>query len=523
MSAGLKVDDLQINLILDGGNYCRLPRNLAGRCGGFTVVRLSSSTCPNSVEYLATSAVVSQSDRIEIPKSLVNKSNSSLLSHESYCDIVLMCNIPDSSEVSLIPASSNDWDVISTQASYVENNMLKEHVLLYNGQIVNVSISPSLLVRLIVQVVTTKPSQVSNDFAIGRITNATTLIIAPYESKPSFSAKDFAQSEKEEEKIEWEQVKFEPHSHLQLLYVLPQKARHQDSSFQCSIPDNNEMISRSDEEIAIQDLSDSYLNSFLEDECEPPTAHASVAVNNYHVANQHSTSVYNSGSDANVCYVHPLYFVAAYEAAIHRTLTTAEWAIINDILHNKVLFGCVESARRNTSAPASTLPGITTTPLTLHAMVRVVISPQTRPGACSLSAAVRKGMNLEACDLVRLYVINERMGAMQLPQSITLSRISLSSSDSVNAAEPPESMVKSAFVRLLEQSSTATVPFILHHNKVLSLVLPKVMNYGVGRAESNNTNDAECSDGKNSDLLGTYENVDFLVQVINRSSSTNNR
>jgi len=74
-------------------------------------------------------------------------------------------------------------------------------------------------------------------------------------------------------------------------------------------------------------------------------------------------------------------------------------------------------------------------------------------------------------------------------------------------------MVKSAFVRFLEQSSTTTVPFILHHNQVLSLVLPRVMNFGVGRADSNSKNGSEC----------TYENVDFLVQVINRSSSTNNR
>eukprot|EP01032_Pedospumella_encystans_P010490 gene10490-12255_t len=159
-----------------------------------------------------------------------------------------MCNIPDANEVSLIPASAHDWDVISTQASYVENNMLKEHVLLYSSQIVIVNISPSLFVRLVVQVVTTRPVQGSGDFAVGRITNATTLIIAPYESKPTFAAKDSAQNGKEEESIEWEKVKFEPHSHLQLLYVLPQKARYQDSSFQCIIPKNSETISITSEE-----------------------------------------------------------------------------------------------------------------------------------------------------------------------------------------------------------------------------------------------------------------------------------
>ena len=514
MSAGLKVGDLQINVAVDGGNYCRLPRNLAERCSGFTVVRFSSPTCPESVEYLATSSGVSQSDCIEIPKALISKSNSDLLSHESYCDIVLMCNIPDATEVSLIPASAYDWDVISTQASYVENNMLKEHVLLYSGQIVIVNISPSLFVRLIVQVVTTKPVQGSGEFTVGRITNATTLIIAPYESKPSTTAKDSAQSGKEEESIEWEKVKFEPHSHLQLLYVLPQKARHQDSSFQCSIPNNYEKISIAGEEsAAAQDLSDSYLDSFLE---ENRALQVPVAVDNC-TANSHNTSISN---DCNVCYVHPMYFVAAYEAAIQRTLTIAEWATVNDILQNKVIYGCVESARRNVSTPAATIPGMHTTPLTPHAMVRVVISTETRPGACSLSAAVRKGMNLEACDLVRLYVINERLGAMQLPQSITLTRISLGSNDSGNAVEPSESMVKSAFVRLVEQSSTTTVPFILHHNQVLSLVLPRVMNNGT--IESSNKSGVDRSDSY-CGVLGTYENVDFLVQVINRSSSSSNR
>ena len=514
MSAGLKVGDLQINVTVDGGNYCRLPRNLAECCSGFTVVRISSPSCPESVEYLATSSGASQSDCIEIPKSLINKSNSDLLSHESYCDIVLMCNIPDATDVSLMPASAHDWDVISTQASYVENNMLKEHVLLYSGQIVIVNISPSLFVRLIVQVVTTKPVQGSSEFTVGRITNATTLIIAPYESKPSSTAKDFAHSGKKDDSIEWEKVKFEPHSHLQLLYVLPQKARHQNSSFQCTIPHSIETISITGEEpVATQDLSDSYLNSFLEENCP---AQVPVAVDNY-TTNTHNTSISN---DCNVCYVHPMYFVAAYEAAIQRTLTIAEWATVNDILQNKVIYGCVESARRNVSTPAATIPGMHTTPLTPHAMVRVVISTETRPGACSLSAAVRKGMNLEACDLVRLYVINERLGAMQLPQSITLTRISLGSNDSGNAVEPSESMVKSAFVRLVEQSSTTAVPFILHHNQVLSLVLPRVINNGT--VELSNKSGVERSDSS-CGVLGTYENIDFLVQVINRTSSSSNR
>jgi len=518
--------ELLIKLVSDAGSYCRLPRSVVGLCHGHTVVKLLLA--PHTEVYISWNGGVSLSDSIEIPRSIVSKNNSEFLQDGLFCDAVLLCGVSDAVDVSLVPASPVDWDIISTQASFVENNMLKSHTVLYVDQIVLIQIGTSLAAKLIVQSVSLAcGAQVTPDFIIGRISNATTLIIAPYTTattpSPLVTPSGFAA-------VVWDEVNIEPHSHLQNLFVLPHHCRHKDSGFACEMQ-NPHFKDVYDEET--QNLSDSYLNSFLED-------------NNNAV--EHSAGGAGRVNDVNTCYVHPLYFIAAYEAAIQRSLSTSEWNTIHNILQDRVVYGCVEVARR--APPSSTssyttstnanntavLPGLTTTPLTTHALVTIAVCSTTRPGCCSLPASVRKGMNLEAHDVVRLYVVNRRMGVMQLPTSITLTRVTLSStggkgsSDRTTVSIPalsasasttattdttpissnteiPESLVKTALMRLIEANSTSTTPFILHNSQVLSLVLPRT------------TSDTITSGGGS----GVYESADYLVKVITKAACASHR
>lgn len=492
MNESTKAIELKVKIVSDVGSSCRLPRNITGLCSGHTVVKIPLD---NVDVYISWNGGVSQSECLEIPISYINNRNLEVVKDGSYYDVVLICKVQDAVEVELVPVSSQDWDIISTQASYVENNMLKSHTVLFINQTVQVRIGSSLAANLVVKNVSLRGASPASDFIIGRITNATTLIIAPFES-PKMDTHCTSESPSEPISIVWEDVNFEPHTHLQHLHVLPHSSRHRDSGFTCDIQ-NPHFRDVYDE--VVQDLSDTYLNSFLEDSREQVVQDTLSQTSDVH---SNYSSHTNTANDENTCYVHPLYFIAAYEAAIQRTLTSTEWATVHTSLTSKVWYGCVEVARRNPLHSTSSLPGLTTAPLTQHALVTVVLSVQTRPGGISLPASVRRGMNLEAYDLVRLYVINSRMGAVQVPTSITLSRVALSADtvgDTHTTDTVPESLIKTSFMRLVEANSSSTTPFILHHNQLLSLVLPRAAE------EHSRESNASGSSG--------YESVDYVVKI----------
>ena len=108
--------------------------------------------------------------------------------------IKIILSLPYAMEVTLSPLSSTDWDIVSSQASYIENNLLKSVSIIYLHQILVVPISPSIKAKLVVQQILLQSlksisiddknatsSQTTHQLA--RINNSTSLVIAPYESK----------------------------------------------------------------------------------------------------------------------------------------------------------------------------------------------------------------------------------------------------------------------------------------------------------------------------------------------------
>jgi hypothetical protein len=371
-------------------------------------------------------------------------------------------------DVFLRPVRQSDWEIVSTQAGYVENNMLKEHSSLAIDQIVTVRVGDSMSANLLVtdiKMSTNAPAETAG--TVARINNTTSLIIAPFQE---VKAKE--QSSGAVDRVDLATIDYESVSHLQRLHVLPQQYCATDSSFQVAANHSSPTCTDAGDDIPVP-LDDSYLQQFLtgdNDQDHPDSRADSMSAPLRHA--EHG----NSG-----CIVHPVFFITCFEASLSRKLTPAQWEVVATRLTAAPVFACIENCDDHTAQGESKTEGAPEKriQLTPHAVVQVTMNIHVRPGCCILPAEVRRGMHLRDYAAVRLYVVSSLLGGTALPQRISLKRIFWridGGEDGLTSGVHDTEDVKSQLLRCIERAHSARQPYILHDKQVISLSRPRCVS-----------------------------------------------
>ena len=128
--------------------FCNLPvflvNKFEGRLSLVIQFRWQETGANDQCQYVQWIGGLSSSDDIELPSSQFNSpgSRSTVLVEAVLTDVV------EAEEVYFVPNSSYDWDIITTQAEIVEEKLLTQLSIAYEGQKIRLQISSSLTVVL---------------------------------------------------------------------------------------------------------------------------------------------------------------------------------------------------------------------------------------------------------------------------------------------------------------------------------------------------------------------------------------
>ena len=480
--------------------FCNLPRILCKQLSTkeCVVIKLSSNQNTNKENtdfYVVWNGGSSADDYVEVPQSALSSMHTINSMNSRLYEVTIIHNVSVASDVMLKPISSFDWDIISTQAGYIEENMLKGHAILYIGQVVQIRVGKNLSAKLHVQRITT--NQEDNGI-VARINNTTSLVVEPYKTPVKDNNEGMKNSTISEVEKILEHSEHEKVSHLQTLHVLPHAHYGIDTSFQ--FPTDSTVIGAiTTEEVQ---LDDCYLDTFLDD--------SSLLSNNNNHSTEYLSSIYAplhsiQSEQMPICMVHPLFYLRCFEQALGYKVNHTQWQLILANLQKSPSIACVERASLYKSTSRDT-----GNPLTAHAVVSIVMNIHIRPGCCVLPTSVRKGLLLYDYDPVRLYLVNSLLGGAVLPHKITLRRVqwntkidalgnnvadpitttsntstidttttsSTITTDSSTTSNETIIQVTESLYRSMQSCHRAGLPFILHHQQVVSVATSAPISEG---------------------------------------------
>lgn len=85
-------------------------------------------------------------------------------------------------EVLLKPRKNTDWEIISSHASSVENDFLRQFSILYRNQVLRIRVSTSMVADVIVQKISTSSMKSMDEYDVARLSTSTKLIVEPFVS-----------------------------------------------------------------------------------------------------------------------------------------------------------------------------------------------------------------------------------------------------------------------------------------------------------------------------------------------------
>ena len=476
--------------------FCNLPTILCKQLSTkeCVVIKLSSnhnSNKENNDFYVVWNGGFSADDYVEVPQSALSSMHAINSMNSLLYEVTIIHNVSVASDVMLKPISSFDWDIISTQAGYIEENMLKEHAILYIGQVVQIRVGKNLSAKLHVQRITTNQE---DNVIVARINNTTSLVVEPYKTPVNDNNECMKNSAISEVEKILEHSEHEKVSHLQTLHVLPHAHYGMDTSFQ--FPTDSTVIGATTTE-EVQ-LDDSYLDTFLDNS-------SLLSIHSNH-STEYMSSIYAplhsiQSEQTSICMVHPLFYLSCVEQALGYKVNHTQWQLMLEKLQKSPSIACVERASiyKSTSRDAGN-------PLTAHAVVSIVMNIHIRPGCCVLPTSVRKGLLLYDYDPVRLYLVNSLLGGAVLPHKITMRRvqwnpkiaavgntvanpittsttttttstietttISSTTTDSSTTSNETVIQITESLYRTMQACHRAGLPFILHHQQVMTVATP---------------------------------------------------
>lgn len=194
---------LRLKVLHDNSSYplCKLPQKFhsllnlqsvgEGTSSGKStatsgvVVRISSANDSKNEFYAVWGGQFSDKqaeDVIEVSVSAIIQSNRSPIAKKAWerTEIVSIHFLPSVSvadRIHLRPESSFDWDIVSTQAVHVENQLLRSLAVVQAGQLVSIAVSSSLKAHFLIERVETASS---SSLSVARVASGTELMIAPF-------------------------------------------------------------------------------------------------------------------------------------------------------------------------------------------------------------------------------------------------------------------------------------------------------------------------------------------------------
>jgi SpoVK/Ycf46/Vps4 family AAA+-type ATPase len=236
-----------------------------------------------------------QSDTIEVPTS--NMFKKTRIQEDDIVCVTLHSKVPEAKSVYVNPKTSRDWDTIQNHAAFVENHLLRQLSVIYLGQELEISITPSISVTLRVDKIEYEPLRTSSSNGyiikaresagrvkeVARINSATELLVNPADPSSSTSSSvnpnprsaglNSDSTNLIQDQIQESSIRINRFSLIDLrkmsqsipLRVLPQRCRHQVvSSF--SQADFSHLSSSSTIVDEASTRKETELDRFLEDE-----------------------------------------------------------------------------------------------------------------------------------------------------------------------------------------------------------------------------------------------------------------
>lgn len=406
---------------------CRLSNALSCRlaCTGSTVVvRISNSKAagkPSDAVYAMWFGDHCEgSNAVEVSHALLHGSSI------RYGDTVTVEVVPAvlASEVSVQPLSKFDWDVASTQGYYIENNLLRDVLLVAKGRVLSASLSSSLRASFLVTAIRCDGQQ--EDREVARLTNSTSLIVAPFNDTSSSCGSDVIPLTRSPALA----ARLAETSMIYPLRVLPQSHR-----LLCTGMD----FAESSSSAACSD--DSYLDALLGDQPADPVPWAC--------------------DDQCTAYIHPLVLKAALDLAVGEQQGESALAALMSHPADQHWLGTI-----HLTAPAENSLDKPNA-LAKKLVVRVRVSDQVRPWHASLPPAAMRALGLQDYAMVRL-ALHINSIPTRLPAKILLYPVQWTNAAPVAVAD---ATVAAAWVRHIEQHSHAEWPYLLSEGQIIPLAV----------------------------------------------------
>lgn len=487
---------LKVRVVTQLGLFCRLPAwaiRVHLPAGSIAVAEVMDKSSDETV-YFAWNGERSETECIELPPGelrTVGYRFSPL--NGSYCILVGLQVVLKAQEVFLKPVSLADWEIISTQAGYVEENMLKSHCILFIGQVVRVHMGASLFACLVVTAVKTAGLQ-SPEVRAVHINNESMLIIEPFQPPAGV---DHVETTSAAASINWEALDYESKSHQQVLFVLPQHHAAHDSSYRTSAVISDDAAHDCGSDLG---LNEAYLADFLSESPADSVPNREVPAGLLPLPED----------DHSTCIVHPLFLLACFEAALRFKIDLTQWGETENYLSGKTLIACVERCTRSAAS---------VDPPTPHAVVHVRTSVHVRPGCCLLSSSVRAGMLLEDYETVRVYLVTKVLGGTVLPHSVTLrQRFDGSATDQGQLCTAEGA--RTALSGLIARAHRQNRPFILHDKQVLSVTAPILVHEELEEPDAPSSSNVDYTGESIQGLSLQLRRTEFIVTLDSKRVTT---
>ncbi|RYH14397.1 hypothetical protein EON65_33675 [archaeon] len=381
--------------------------------------------------------IISHSDGVEVSQTLLNDYS---LKENSTVHISEVPHVSAAIDVRLEPLSKFDWDVASTQASKIENTLLRDVSIVAVDTILTAHVSPSLKAKFKVSHIATNNSSVQSS-EVARLTNSTSLIISPY-IDTHVDSSQYEETGRQFDSLDLPTLLAKLSANLHLR-VMPACHNSQITGYMAN------RSSHSDRRAATtNDILDSLTSTPI-----VPSTPAKSPSNSYVWTNKGIDE-----HDINTVYIHPIVLKTCLEVMVARTVSADE---LQDIMIKHMY----------TTWICALTPVIPTNMVSIAR--KVVFTDYVRPYYVVIPSCIRKSLG-SIGDYDKIQTAICIRSQCVLPTAIRL--CPLYNRDKMgDMVEDPETTrstnagVVDGLVRFIDTHSSVHSPCMLSHNQIISL------------------------------------------------------
>eukprot|EP01031_Cornospumella_fuschlensis_P033893 gene33893-41010_t len=403
------------------------------------IALLGLSTVPSGTVQVFR-AISSHSDGVELSQTLLKD-----FSIKEHSEVYMSSEIPNvfpAVDVRVQPLSKFDWDIASTQAAKIEGTLLRNVSVVALDTVLHAHVSASLVAKFKVTHIATSNSSADNGTQVARLTNSTSLIIAPYVD--AHSKENREESDLNLNAFDLPNLLAKVSSSI-CFRVMPACHNSASTGYLARENRHDETVNRTP-----TDILDTLINGAV----QAPTTLAKSESMTYVWSN-----ISVEENNINAVYIHPLALKSCLEVIAARTVSESE---LQDVMikHKYSTWIC------------------TITPIVSTNMVsltrKVLFTDIVRPYYAVVPTSVRKALG-DIGDHEKIQVTIFMRSPCIFPTAIRLcplfhtDKVELMKNDGTETEIEDNSNVVDAIVRFIDSHSSMHNPCMLSHNQVISL------------------------------------------------------